>query len=153
MVPAEGRQRRGGEYVSDGGILLEVAGMASGDLLDAAAGGMVVMEELRERDGLFTGSRVQECVVQIAVGVAGFIMDISGQSIPRNGNRHVKEGKGGIRNRPGEKAEHPDWERTTPYCTMDNPLDRYLFLIYIDNFDERAEHYISKFVAIQIKVE
>eukprot|EP00061_Rhincodon_typus_P001108 g13736.t1 len=31
MVPAEGGQGRGGEYVSGGGILLEVAEMASDD--------------------------------------------------------------------------------------------------------------------------
>eukprot|EP00061_Rhincodon_typus_P001474 g14894.t1 len=36
--PAEGKQGRGGEYVSGGGILLEVA---SDDLLDLDAGGMV----------------------------------------------------------------------------------------------------------------
>eukprot|EP00061_Rhincodon_typus_P000572 g12092.t1 len=40
------------------------------------------MEELGERDGVFTGSRVQGYIVQVAVGVGGFIVDISGQSIP-----------------------------------------------------------------------
>eukprot|EP00061_Rhincodon_typus_P007806 g29865.t1 len=40
-VPAEGGQRRGGEYVSGDGISLEVAEMASDDLLDVNAGGMV----------------------------------------------------------------------------------------------------------------
>eukprot|EP00061_Rhincodon_typus_P000950 g13261.t1 len=54
MVPAEGRQGRGGEYVSDGGILLEVAEMAS-DLLDVDTGGMVrgTLSLLREgREGV-----------------------------------------------------------------------------------------------------
>eukprot|EP00061_Rhincodon_typus_P004630 g23052.t1 len=42
MVPAEGGQGKGGEYVSDGGISLEVTEVASDDLLDVDAGGMVV---------------------------------------------------------------------------------------------------------------
>eukprot|EP00061_Rhincodon_typus_P016761 g45142.t1 len=41
MVPAEGRLGRGGEYVSGGGILLEVMEMAADDLLDVDAGGMI----------------------------------------------------------------------------------------------------------------
>eukprot|EP00061_Rhincodon_typus_P003771 g20928.t1 len=41
MVPAEDGQGRGEEYVSGGGILLEVAEIASDDLLDVNAGGMV----------------------------------------------------------------------------------------------------------------
>eukprot|EP00061_Rhincodon_typus_P007886 g30015.t1 len=41
MNPTEGGQGRGGEYVSGGGILLEVAEVASNDLLYVDAGGMV----------------------------------------------------------------------------------------------------------------
>eukprot|EP00061_Rhincodon_typus_P001097 g13698.t1 len=40
-VFVEGGRGRGGEYVFVGGILLEVAEMASGDLLDVDPGGMV----------------------------------------------------------------------------------------------------------------
>eukprot|EP00061_Rhincodon_typus_P005995 g26162.t1 len=39
MVPAEGGQGRGGEYVSGGGVSLEVAEMVSDVLLDVDAGG------------------------------------------------------------------------------------------------------------------
>eukprot|EP00061_Rhincodon_typus_P007952 g30134.t1 len=45
MVPVEGGQGRGGEYASGGGILLEVAEMASDDFLDADAGGIVVLRK------------------------------------------------------------------------------------------------------------
>eukprot|EP00061_Rhincodon_typus_P017249 g45859.t1 len=143
--------------MSDGGISLKVAEMASDDLLDVNAGGMVgkdkgnpiavvggkrgdeggsvrdgsepvvslvdngvwessvvevggifggslfevglirtyamEMEELGEWNGFFTGTRVRGCIVQVAVRVGGFIVDISGQSIPRNGNRDVEERK------------------------------------------------------------
>eukprot|EP00061_Rhincodon_typus_P006987 g28205.t1 len=41
MVPAEGGQGRGGEYVSGGGILLEMAEMVSDGLLNMDTGGMV----------------------------------------------------------------------------------------------------------------
>eukprot|EP00061_Rhincodon_typus_P002291 g17092.t1 len=41
MVPAEGGQGRGREYVPGGGISLEVVEMASDDLLDVDADGMV----------------------------------------------------------------------------------------------------------------
>eukprot|EP00061_Rhincodon_typus_P002207 g16881.t1 len=40
-VPAEGGQGKGREYVSGGGIFLEVAEMASDNLLDVDDGGMV----------------------------------------------------------------------------------------------------------------
>eukprot|EP00061_Rhincodon_typus_P010174 g34257.t1 len=59
-------------------------------------------EELREQDGVFTESRVQGCIVQVTVEVSGFIVDISGQSSHRNGERDVEEGKRGVRFRPGE---------------------------------------------------
>eukprot|EP00061_Rhincodon_typus_P015345 g42961.t1 len=126
LFSVEGGQGRGGEYVSGGGISLEVAKMTSDDLLDVDAGGMVVKdkgnpitivggkrggeggsagdgsdlvegpvnngageslveeedghfggslvevgfnttyatEELGEWNGVFTGSRLQECIVQ-----------------------------------------------------------------------------------------
>eukprot|EP00061_Rhincodon_typus_P008647 g31444.t1 len=38
---------------------------------------------------------------QSTVGVGGFVMDIGGQPIPRNGNRDVKKGNGGVRDGPG----------------------------------------------------
>eukprot|EP00061_Rhincodon_typus_P012057 g37525.t1 len=41
MVPAEGGNGRGGEYVSGGGISLEVVKTGADDLLDVDAGGMV----------------------------------------------------------------------------------------------------------------
>eukprot|EP00061_Rhincodon_typus_P000689 g12458.t1 len=41
MVSVECGQGRGGEYVSGGGISLDVAEMASDDFLDVDAGGMV----------------------------------------------------------------------------------------------------------------
>eukprot|EP00061_Rhincodon_typus_P004363 g22399.t1 len=44
-VPVEGGQARGGEYVSGGSISLEVAEMASDDLLDVDAGGIVVKDK------------------------------------------------------------------------------------------------------------
>eukprot|EP00061_Rhincodon_typus_P003355 g19889.t1 len=40
-VPVEGGQVRGGDYVSGGGIFLEVAEMVPDDLLDVNAGGTV----------------------------------------------------------------------------------------------------------------
>eukprot|EP00061_Rhincodon_typus_P004862 g23616.t1 len=40
MVPMEGGQGRGAEYVSGGGISLEVVEMASDDLQDVDTGGM-----------------------------------------------------------------------------------------------------------------
>eukprot|EP00061_Rhincodon_typus_P002149 g16746.t1 len=40
-IPVEGGKGRGGEYVSGGGISLEVAEMASDDLLDADASGIL----------------------------------------------------------------------------------------------------------------
>eukprot|EP00061_Rhincodon_typus_P009209 g32514.t1 len=104
-------------------MCLVVAEMAADDLLDVDAGGMVVdeggghfgsslvkaglirtyeTEELGEWNGVFTGNRVRGYTVQVAVGVGGFIVDISGQSIPRNENRDIEEGKRGVRDRPGE---------------------------------------------------
>eukprot|EP00061_Rhincodon_typus_P014814 g42120.t1 len=52
--------------------------------------------EMEDWNGIFIENRVQG-QVQVAVGVGGFIVSISGQSILRNGNRDVKEGKGGVR--------------------------------------------------------
>eukprot|EP00061_Rhincodon_typus_P005968 g26113.t1 len=161
IVPVEGGQGRGGEYVSGGGISLEVVEMVADDLLDVDIGEMVGKDKEHHvafvegkrgdegqivRDGsdpaegpvsngagessvedkgghfggsfvevglartyateseeqgkwnrVFTGSRVPGCIIQVTVGVGGFIMDIGGQSIPRNRNRDVEEREGGIR--------------------------------------------------------
>eukprot|EP00061_Rhincodon_typus_P011428 g36423.t1 len=80
----------------------EEGGQFGGSLVEVGIIGTYAMET-EELGEVFTGRKMRGCIVQVAVEDGGFIVDISGQSIPRNGNRDVKEGIGGVRDRPGEK--------------------------------------------------
>eukprot|EP00061_Rhincodon_typus_P009735 g33460.t1 len=113
IAVAEGERGCEGQSAGDGSDLVEGpvdsgAGESPIEEEGGYFGGFVVKvgiirtyatetDKLGEWNRVFTGNRVQGCIIQITVGVGGFIVDISGQSIPRTRNRDVTEGNGGVR--------------------------------------------------------
>lgn len=64
--------------------------------------GAAEMEKMRVGDRVFVGGKVRRGVIQTAVGVGEFVIDIHRQSIQCKGDSEIKKGQGGVGDDPSD---------------------------------------------------